>query len=195
MDHASTPASERDAADSARAGAADEIRLPADALRRLSRLCDELGTGSIAVLREAGRAAGRTLVATLPASDGAPELGVDRFWAELGGAAEDAGYGRVGYRVLEADVGEVELRHSPEAGPDGSGGGLPPGGCHFAAGWIGGALSAAAGQPVAVMEVQCAAGDDATACRFLVGEESRLEEIRRTLRAGDRTVDEALEDR
>ncbi|GEM_PF-1992631 len=195
MDHASTPASERDAADSARARTADEIRLPADALRRLSRLCDELGTGSVAVLREAGRAAGRSLVATLPGSDAAPQLDVDRFWTGLGGAAEDAGYGRVEYRVLEADVGEVELRHSPEAGADGPGGGLPPGGCHFAAGWIGGALSAAAGEPVAVLEVQCAAEDDAAACRFLVGEESRLEEIRRTLRAGGRTVDEALADR
>lgn len=195
MDHASTPASERDAADSARAGTADEIRLPADALRRLSRLCGELGTGSIAALREAGRTAGRNLVAALPTSDGAPELEVDRFWTELSGAAEDAGYGRVEYRVLEADVGEVELRHSPEARAAGPGDASPPGGCHFASGWIGGALSAAAGEPVAVLEVQCAAEDDTADCRFLVGEERRLEEIRRTLRQGARTVDQALEDR
>jgi len=195
MDHASTPASERDAAASARADTADEIRLPADSLRRLSRLCGELGTASIAALRETGRAAGRSLVATLPASDGAPELDVDRFWTGLSGAAEDAGYGRVEYRVLEADVGEVELRDSPEARVAGSGGDSPRGGCHFASGWIGGALSAAAGEPVAVLEVQCAADGEEPLCRFLVGEESRLEEIRRTLRAGGRTVDEALEDR
>lgn len=195
MNDASTSASRSDAADSARPERRDEIRLPTESLWRLSRLCGELGPGSIAALREAGRAAGRRLVATLPPSDDASALGVERFWTELTGAADDAGFGRVVYRVLEADVGEVELRGSPEARAGGSPTGFARRGCHFASGWIGGALSAAAGQPVAVLEVQCAAEGDARTCRFLVGEESRLENIRSSLRAGAGTVGEALEDR
>ena len=178
-----------------RQGTSDEVRLPAASLRRLSSLCGELGTGGIAALREAGRVAGRRLVETLPTDHGAAELGVQRFWTALAGAAADAGFGRVEYRVLEADVGEVELRSSPEALTTERGAGFTRRGCHFASGWIGGALSAAAGEPVAVLEVQCAAGGDAATCRFLVGEESRLEEIRASLRGGAGTVREALEDR
>ena len=174
MDDAPASASRRDAA---------EIRLPADSLRRLSRLCSELGTGSIAALREAGRAAGRKLVESIAAGQGAGDLGMERFWTELDAAAAEAGFGRVGYRVVEADVGEVQLRASPEARAPANGAAFARGGCHFACGWIGGALSAAAGEPVAVLEVECAADGDGAACRFLVGAESRLREIRSSRRA------------
>ncbi len=185
MDDASASARRPDDAAPVSPDAAGDVRLPADSLRRLSCLCGELGTGSVAALREAGRAAGRALVETIAAGGGAAEMDAGRFWAELDGAAEDVGYGRVRYRVLEADVGEVELRASPEARPPGSSDDFVRRGCHFASGWIGGALSAAAGEPVAVLEVQCAADGDSAACRFLVGAEGRLEGIRRSLRAGD----------
>lgn len=195
MDDAPAPASRPDAAESVRPKTGDQVRLPAASLRRLSRLCGELGTGSIAALREAGRAAGRQLVETLPAGDGAAAMDVDRFWTELGRAAVDAGFGRPEYRVLEAGVAEVQLRDSPEARSDGSGTVFARPGCHFATGWIGGALSAAAGEPVAVLEVQCCPRGDADACRFLVGREGRLEEVRSSLRAGAGSLSEALGDR
>lgn len=195
MDDAPAPASRPDAVESTRPDAGDRVRLPSASLRHLSRLCGELGTGSIAALREAGRTAGRGLVQTLPAGDGAAAMDVDRFWTELGRAAVDAGFGRPEYRVLEAGVGEVQLRASPEARSDGIGTAFARRGCHFATGWIGGALSAAAGEPVAVLEVQCSLGGDADACRFLVGRESRLEEVRSALRAGAGSLSEALGDR
>lgn len=195
MDDAPAPASRPDAAESMRPDTGDEVRLPASSLRRLSGLCGELGTGSIAALRETGREAGRELVERLPAGDGAAGMEVERFWTEIGRAAVDAGFGHPEYRVRAADVGEVRLRDSPEARSTGSGGVFARRGCHFAAGWIGGALSAAAGEPVAVLEVQCALGGDADACRFLVGEEDRLEEIRRSLRAGAGSLREAVGDR
>lgn len=191
MDDAPAPASRPDAPGPARAGDG-EVRLPADALRRLSRLGSELGAGGIAVLREAGRTAGRRLVDRVSGAEPAETMELTRFWDGMRRAAAGAGLGSVRYRVLEDDVGEVELRDSPEAASAPAGQPAPSGaGCHFAAGWIGGALTAAAGEPVAVLEVSCATGRASGGCRFLVGREARLEELRAQLRAGA-SLEEAL---
>lgn len=193
MDDVSSTASGSAPALSGRTGG--DVRMPADSLRRLSRLSGELGAGSVAALREAGRAAGRSLMRELPGRDPSDELGVERFWEQLGRAARGRGYGRAEYRVVAADVARVDLHASPEASPvPGGGDGEPRPGCHFAAGWLGGALTAAAGEPVAVLEVECGAGDEDPACGFLVGPEGRLEEIRASMAAGA-SVEEALEDR
>jgi len=190
MDEAPAPAKGPDAFASHRSG--DEVRLPSDCLRRLSRLSSELGSGSVAVLREVGRSAGSELVERLAGNGDAGEMDLDAFWSELRRAAGERGFGRPRYRVLEADLGEVELTDSPEAGGSRS---EPPSrpGCHFAAGWIGGALSAAAGEPVAVLEVRCA-GDGGRSCRFLVGAEPRLQEIGASLRAGADSLEAAVEE-
>lgn len=193
MDDAPASAPRPDPPGRARTDPDEDVRLPGESLRRLSRLCGELGSGSIAALRDAGRTAGRRLVEDL-FDGGAGEMALDRFWTELGEAAADAGFGRVEYRVVDQDVGQVQLTDSPEAGHAGAGG-LPSQGCHFGCGWIGGALSAAAGEPVAVLEVECAAGGDGTCCRFLVGPERRLEEVRISLRSGAGSLAEALGER
>lgn len=191
MDDAPASASRPDASGPTRAGDG-EVRLPADALRRLSRLGSELGAGGIAVLREAGRTAGRRLVDRMSGSEPAETMELARFWDGMRRAADGAGLGAVRYRVLDDDVGEVELQDSPEAASAPAGGTAFSGaGCHFAAGWIGGALTAAAGEPVAVLEVSCAAGSASGGCRFLVGREARLEELRTQLRAGA-SLEEAL---
>lgn len=195
MDDAPTSSPRPDAADRVLPDPGDGVRLPADALRRLSRHCGELGTGSTAALRDAGRTAGRRLVEDLPGGEGAGEMSLERFWRALAGVADGAGFGRVEYRVLREDVGGVELRGSPEAGRAGSDDTPATGGCHFACGWIGGALSMVAGEPVAVLEVECAAGSGAGTCRFLVGSERRLEEIRVSLRSGAGSLAEALGER
>lgn len=195
MDDAPSPATGTPSAGPGRTSDG-EVRMPADSLRRLSRLSGELGAGSVAVLREAGRAAGRTLFRELPGREPSDELSLERFWDQLGRAAAGRGYGRAEYEVVGDDVARVELLASPEASPppETADGGEPRPGCHFAAGWLGGALTAAAGEPVAVLEVACGAGDDEPACRFLVGREGRLEEIRASMAAGA-SVEEALEDR
>lgn len=195
MDDAPSPATGAATAGSGPTPGGD-VRVPVDSLRRLSRLSGELGTGSVAVLREAGRAAGRALVDELPGREPSDELSLERFWEQLGRAADGRGFGRAEYSVVRDDVARVELTASPEAcpPPEAVDGGEPRPGCHFAAGWLGGALTAAAGEPVAVLEVECGAGDDDPSCRFLVGAEDRLEEIRASMAAGA-SVEEALEGR
>lgn len=169
-----------------------ELRIPADSLRRLSRLCGEPGGGGVPAVREAGRTAGRRLIAGPGAEERHARLQLPRFWSELREAARERGWGDAAYRVLDDDLGEVTLRGSPEAA-----GGRPPAreaaavGCHFAVGWIGGALSAAAGEPVAVLEVSCGADSEASRCRFLVGAEARLRGVLASLRDGA-SVEEAL---
>lgn len=177
-----------------------DVRLPSDSLRRLSRLSRELGSGSVAVVREVGRSAGRELFDRLAGSVDAGGVDLDAFWSELRRAASERGFGRVRYRVLHPDLGQIELLDSPEAAgsdsdPAAQGRPEPPRpGCHFAAGWIGGVLSAAAGEPVAVLEVRCAADGDAGSCLFLVGQEPRLERIRASLRAGAASLEAAIEE-
>lgn len=191
MDDAPAPSSRPDAPGPSPAGD-DGVRLPAESLRRLSRLGSELGAGGVAVLREAGRTAGHRLVAGLPGPEPPETMELARFWNEVGRAAAASGLGRVRYRVLAGDVGEVRLRGSPEAAvPSARGPAARVAGCHFGAGWIGGALTAAAGEPVAVLEVSCAAASDGDECRFLVGREARLEELRADLRSGA-SLEEAL---
>lgn len=171
------------------------VWLPAGAFSRLSGRCGELGAGSVAALREAGRRAGRALVdgpSDDPAGGGiAASQPLGRFWDQLRGAAGDRGFGLARYEVLADDVAGVDLRGSPEASVA-RGEGLPRPGCHFAAGWLGGALTAAAGEPVAVLEVRCAAETRSADCRFLVGPEGRLQRIRLALRGG-LSVEEAVE--
>lgn len=199
MEDSPASAPRSDAADRLLPDTRGGVRLPADALRRLSRHCGELGTGSIAALRDAGRSAGRRLVENLQGGEGTGEgagsMALERFWRELAEVAAGAGFGRVEYRVRREDVGQVEVRGSPEVGPGGSDDGPAATGCHFACGWIGGALSTVAGEPVAVLEVECAAGSGAETCRFLVGPERRLEEIRSSLRSGAGSLAEAVEER
>lgn len=168
------------------------VRLPAAALSLLSGRCGELGSGSVAALRDAGRTAGRELLAAMSGEGEPSGWPVGRFWAELRGAAEERGLGLADYEVLAPDVARVDLRGSPEASRPSADGPRPRPGCHFAAGWLGGALTAVAGEPVAVLEVDCAAGGEEAACRFLLGPEARLREVRVALRGGA-SLAEALE--
>lgn len=176
------------------------VRLPAVALRRLSARCAGQGREGIAALREAGRAAGRSLHDELDGGDAPGDLSLRRFWSDLRRAAGDRGYGAPEYEVLTADVARVVLRGSPESGegpsPESSGDAepRPAGACHFTAGWLAGVLAAVAEEEVGVVEVRCAAGDDGAGCRFLVGAPGTVEEVRHSLRRGA-SVEEALEGR
>lgn len=161
------------------------VRMPPSALAALADRALQAGRSATSALREAGRLTGEDLYratgATARDQEG-PDL--QAFWSRANGRLEELGLGRAEYRPLSASVGLVTLRESPEAGGRGGDREETRPGCPFATGWIAGLVSRAAGEPAAVLEVRCSAGEDRGPCRFLVGAEERLEEIRRRLRAG-----------
>lgn len=176
MDHPSSPSSPISTSDpSAPSGWPDALTLPRSAFEGLSSRLRGNGPSGTAALREAGRETGAALYGAL--EDGA-DLSPDEFWERTRRIAGLAGLGRPEYAVLAPGVGSVTLSRGPES--DRSGGGA----CHFAAGWIAGLLSRAAGEPVAVLEVRCAALGSGEGCRFLVGSGARLRRIRRRLADG-----------
>lgn len=163
------------------------VRLPARALAALADRCGEIGPRGVAALHEAGRVAGEALLERLGRDPGSAAPG--EFWTVLGKEFEDLGLGPLAYRVHGPALGEVRLGELPEATGDGERDREHPG-CPFSTGLLGGLLSGVAGEPVPVLEVACRAGG-AAACRFLVGNEDRLAEVRDAL-AGGASPDEAL---
>lgn len=160
----------------------DGLSLPGRAFRVLAADLGRAGPSGRAALRESGRLAGEALFATL---EGGAEASPEAFWEEVRRVAASAGLGRPEYSVLAPGIGSVALAGGPGSDTGGPGdGGRSRGSCHFAAGWIGGLLTRAAGEPVAVLEVSCAALGDGDACRFLLGSGGRLREVRRRLAEG-----------
>ena len=164
----------------------ESVRLPSRVLSLLADRCGDGGATPRSALREAGRLTGTRLLEEL-----APEIDPERsgprpFWHEVSRALEDRGLGTLEYRLLGTDLADVTLAGGPESAEEGR---RRPG-CPFTTGLLGGLLSTAAGEPMAVLEVECAA-DGAAACRFLAGGEARLSRIGDRLREGA-SVDEAL---
>lgn len=149
--------------------------LPGPAFRALAGSLLRSGASGRESLREAGRIAGELLYGAMDEGGAMPPA---EFWAEVRRLAASAGLGRPEYAVLAPGVGSITLADGPEVErPD-------SGACHFAAGWLGGVLTRAAGEPVAILEVRCAALGPGEECRFLVGSEARLREVRRDLEGG-----------
>lgn len=158
--------------------------LPAPALGLLAeRACsaDDRGYGA---LREAGRITGERLYDTL---DPAPHrLARSEFWSRADERLDALGLGGLAPEALRPGLAAVTwLRGAETVGRRGK---AP--GCPLAAGILEGLLSAAAGAPVGVLEVDCAVAG-AAACRFLVGEPSRLRRLRRELEPPQAPPEEA----
>lgn len=151
------------------------MSLPGPAFRALTAALRKGGPAGTSALREAGREVGGAFFRAL---EGGGELPPQAFWERVGEMSGPAGLGRPDYAVLSPGVGSVTLTRGAELGRDDGGA------CHFAAGWIAGLLTGAAGEPVAVLEVRCAALAPGDGCRFLVGSPARLREIRRGLSDG-----------
>lgn len=166
------------------------VRLPARTLPTLADRCAEAGPEGVAALREAGRVAGEELLRRVGAD---PSISVpEEFWESVGQEFVDLGLGPVSYQLREPGVGEVRLEGFPEA-DGGDGEPRRRTGCAFSTGLLGGLLTGAAGEPVAVLEVECRAGGSAF-CRFLVGDGHRLRAIRDRLGSGE-PLSRALEER
>lgn len=154
----------------------ETVTVPGPAFEAMAAALRRSGSRGQGALREAGRAAGE---AFFDAMDAGEQRSPGEFWDEARRVTASAGVGRPEYAVLAPGVGSVTLTAGPELRRS------DPGACHFAAGWIGGLLTGAAGEPVAVFEVRCASLGPVDACRFLVGSAARLRRIRRRLADGE----------
>mgnify|MGYP006279457957 CR=1 FL=1 len=165
------------------------VRLPPRFLASLSELCGRAGPDAASALREAGRELGESLVTELPDRFDPAAASPDEFWEAASGLLAERGLGRLEVDVRTPSVAELRLEGSPEAA--GTEDGEAPPSCHFATGLLAGLLTAAADEPVPVLQMTRAA-DDGGACRWLAGPEPSLEEVRGSLEEGA-SVREALE--
>jgi hypothetical protein len=108
------------------------------------------------------------------------------FWKAVGAELDGMGFGPVAYEVLTGGIASIVLPELPEAAAR-----HDHPGCPFTTGMLAGLLGGAAGETVAVLEVECRAGGH-RACRFLAGAEHRLRAVRERLMGGD-SLPEALE--
>lgn len=166
------------------------VRLPPRFLASLSELCGRAGPDAASALREAGRELGESLVAELPDRFDPAEASPREFWEAAAGLLAERGLGRLEVEIRTPSVAELRLEGSPEA-VQGDGGGEGSPSCHLATGLLAGLLTAAADEPVPVLQVAPAADGDG-ACRWLAGPEPSLEAIRGRLEEGA-SVREALE--
>lgn len=168
----------------------ETVQLPTDALRALADGSLAAGEESVEVVREAGRRTGRFLERRITGDADPAEADPATYWEVTRDHLLEAGLGETAYRVVHAGVGSITADGLPEAADhDGAGRGTE--GCPFSAGLFGGLLSAAADRPVAVLEVECRSRGDER-CRFLVGSEDRLTDLRERIVEGA-TLEEALE--
>lgn len=162
------------------------VRIPSTVLADLVRRCEQAGPEAVGALRGAGRLAGTELLDTVADRADPERAGRTAFWSAVGEELEAMGFGSVRYRVLTGGVASVELPELPEA--DGR---HDHPGCPFTTGMLAGLLGGAAGETVAVLEVECRAGGH-EACLFLAGAEGRLRSVRERLMGGE-SLPEALE--
>lgn len=166
----------------------DALSLPPRFLASLSERCSRAGPEAVAALRESGRELGERLVEELADSDDPGDAAPETFWESVGGLLSERGLGELSFSVPGPSLAELRLRGGPEVKPDGS---SEARGCPFTTGLLAGILTAAADEPVAVLEVGCRADGDED-CRWLAGAESALEAVRASLDGGA-SVREAME--
>ena len=157
------------------------VRLPQAVLTTLADRCGQLGEPGISALRETGRVTGTLLFDALgTAPDGLP---VEEFWEHLDAKFRELNLGFVHFEPVDEGLAAVAWYHLPETGADASVE-RTTGGCHLATGLLGGLLSQAAGQPIAVLEIGCGI-DGSEPCWFLIGSEPRLTSIHDRLARGE----------
>jgi predicted hydrocarbon binding protein len=166
-----------------------EVRLPAGGLVALRRAIEESSDDAIRCLREAGRRlAAETETAILERVGlPLPALSLSRFWSELAAYFDEVGWGHMDHEEVNEGVGAVQARDWAESDPKES---RPGPGCHISTGLFAELLTRAAGQPVAVMEVDCRSQGDER-CRFLFGSPTTLLLVHRKL-AEETSLEDAL---
>jgi len=175
---------------------AAEIAIPHAAMAALRRaLTDSLGAdGAARALRAAGYAAGDALAHVLGRSSAArgeaaadagdptdlAALDQDVFWRRFRELFASRGWGRLEISHPHPGVGALQAEDWAEA--EAAGQALRPA-CFFSSGVLASLLGRVAGEPVAVLEVECRARGD-HACRFLFGAPDTLTTLHREIGAG-----------
>lgn len=152
----------------------DNITLPAASFAVLAAGLTDTAADASAVLRDAGMAAGRTMAAALPGLTSEPRSS-RRFWNEAMESIRTCGLGSIG---VEDEAGTWLVLTGTELSE--------PAPHRFTAGVLEGLLTAAAGEPVAVVP---APGPEV--CHFVAGAPRLMVGIARRLENGA-TLEDAL---
>lgn len=181
---------------------AQTLDLPANSLVAMTResllalraaLFRDLGANAASVLQEAGFAGGPTFFEAFAAwlrahGHGAPEnLAAADFATHAAEFFRDTGWGSIELGTL-ASVAVVDSSDWAESDPARP---LEFPGCYYTSGVLADFFGRLAGQPVAVMEVECRSMGGER-CRFLVGSGEELQRVYDAM-AGGVTYEEALE--
>ena len=156
-----------------------DVAIPAIGLTTLRRsLQKDVGPlPVIHALHAAGYASGETLWESIrrAATPGMGLADVDEatFWARLSAALAKRGWGTLTHRPGHAGVGLLASADWAEAA---GGNGERQPSCAFSSGMLAGLLTAAAGGPIAVLEVSCRTrGDDR--CTFAFGSAATVHDL------------------
>lgn len=162
-----------------------DVKLPAGGLAELRRAIEETSAeDAVRVLREAGRRLAADAEVSIAGHGGAPlpALALGDFWSELNRYFSEAGWGQVDHEQLNEGIGALVARDWAESDPTES---RSTPSCHVSTGLLAELLTRAAGQPVAVMEVNCRSQGDEL-CRFLFGSPVTLLQVhQKMVQTGD----------
>lgn len=168
-----------------------ELALPVASLAAIRQsLTEEVGPDSAAsALRAAGYAAGDALYIALtqPFAAGSPsgtdtlgEVSADAFWRRLSQLFSTRGWGTLSHSAAHPGVGALDSTNWVEAVPDSE----PRPSCFFTTGLLANLLGRAAGEHLAVLEVECRSAGHQH-CRFLFGAPVTLDALYGRLRTGE----------
>lgn len=164
-----------------------DLSIAPASLHRLRRRLDRYGAGEgAAILHDAGFATGESLasawqarVAERTGLEEPSALDMRWFGPLLDELCVTLGWGSLSVTPLGDAALLLESGDWAEADPQGG----ASAGCHFTCGCLAAFLTAQAGSPIGVLEVECrTAGNDA--CRFLAGAEATLGVVVDLLAAG-----------
>ncbi len=175
-----------------------ELALPVSSLAAIRQsLTQEVGPDAAAsALRAAGYSAGDALYTALTqpfasssdsSKDGLGDISADAFWRRLSQLFSTRGWGTLSHTAAHPGVGALDTTNWVEAVPESE----PRPSCFFTTGLLANLLGRAAGENLAVLEVECRSVGHAR-CRFLFGAPVTLDTLYGRLRTGE-PVDRSIE--
>jgi hypothetical protein len=165
----------------------DEVRVPSSALQALTAAADRGGEVVATAVRDAGRAAGEEIARRIAEVVSLSELDTDDFWSAANAETDARGLGTFEWKRGIGGHAELLVHGAPDLAEGtrvSATGGTP-----FTEGLIEGLLTAAAEEPVGVVQAPL---DDGEGTRFVIGSPVALRHVALSLRGGA-TLEQALE--